>query len=241
MNLKRALLLTPILSLSFALPAVGQSVTLANGDWAPYLGENLPNGGPVAHLVSEAFASQGWTVNYNYLPWKRGYNMTESDELDGSIVWSRNEERAEVMKFSDAVVHLDTVVFYDKSRPVDWETPEDLLDLRLGGVIGYDYAYVKAEDGYNTSLIGDPKSNYLKLVANRLDGVMEERLVGLDLAREAGVLDQVGYHPKRIKSNPYYLIVGKSNPRVDEILSVFNAGLKDLQESGRYDEILSVD
>lgn len=240
MPIKRALLL-PLLSLSFSLPVAAQSVIIANGDWAPYLGKDLPHGGPVAHLVSEAFATQGWTVTYDYLPWKRGYLMAEKAQLDGSIVWSRNEEREAVMLYSDSVVHLDTVVFYENSRPVTWEEPEDLKGLRLGGVLGYDYASIKAEDGYNVSLIGEPKNNYLKLVADRLDGVMEERLVGLNLAKEAGVLDQVGYHPTRIKSNPYYFIVGKENPRGEEIIRVFNAGLNELKNSGRYDAILSVD
>ncbi|GGX66013.1 substrate-binding periplasmic protein [Saccharospirillum salsuginis] len=233
-------ILLPLLALSLTLSAKADTITLANGDWAPYLGESLPNGGPVAHLVSEAFATQGWTVRYEYLPWKRGYNMAEAGELDGSIVWSRNAEREAVMNYSDPVVQLDTVVFYADDRPVDWSEPDDLKGLRLGGVIGYDYGFVKPDDGYNVSYIGEPVNNYRKLMADRLDAVMEERLVGLNLAKESGVADQVSYHPKTIKSKPYFLIVGKANPKSEEILRVFNLGLQELKDNGSYDSILGV-
>src|SRR5690606_41468897 len=112
--------------LCLGLAAHAQTVTLANGDWAPYLGKDLPGGGPVAQLVSEAFASQGWTVKYEYYPWKRGYEMAKDGALDGSIVWSRNDERSADFAFSDAVLDLDTVVFYNKAKPLAWEAPEDL-------------------------------------------------------------------------------------------------------------------
>lgn len=238
--MKTSLTLLSILTFSLILSAKADTITLANGEWAPYLGEDLPEGGPVAHLVAEAFATQGWTVRYEYLPWKRGYNMAETGDLDGSIVWSRNAEREAVMHYSDPVLNLDTVVFYANDRPIDWDQPADLKGLRLGGVIGYDYSFVKPDDGYDVSYIGEPINNYRKLMADRLDGVMEERLVGLNLAREAGVFDQVSYHPKNIKSEPYFLIVGKANPRGAEIIEVFNRGLRALKDTGRYDSLLGV-
>ncbi|MFE8071215.1 transporter substrate-binding domain-containing protein [Marinobacteraceae bacterium S3BR75-40.1] len=224
----------------FSTTAWSETVALANGDWKPYLGKDLPGGGPVARLVKAAFENQGWDVKYEYYPWKRGFQMAKNADLDGSIVWSYNDERAQDFLYSDPVIDLKTVVFYNKDKPVEWPNKEDLKGLKLGGVVGYDYAFVTEDNGYTIERVGSPENNYKKLAAGRLDGVMEELLVGQQLASEVGVADQVDYNPKPIKSNPYHLIVGKANPRAQKVIDTFNKGIAALKASGEYNKILDI-
>ncbi|MDI9244614.1 transporter substrate-binding domain-containing protein [Marinobacter sp. CHS3-4] len=230
-----ALVMTAGLGMS---AANAETVTIATGEWEPYLGEDLKGGGPVAELVSAAFKNQGWDVSFEYFPWKRGFEMTSSGKIDASIVWSRNDERAAEVNFSDPVINLDTVIFHTKGSPVEWQNESDLKNVHMGGVIGYDYGFVKEEDGYNLSRVSEAASNYKKMVSGRVDAVLEERLVGQQIVKELGVGDKVVTNPKPIKSKPYFLVVGKENPRHAEILDTFNRGLEELRANGQYDTIL---
>jgi len=215
-----------------------QTVTFASGDWEPYQGETLDAGGPAAKVVSESFASQGWTVKFQYLPWARGLEETKMAQLDGTFLYSYNDERNQDFIYSEPVIELETVVFYWKDRALSWEKPEDLKEKTLGAVVAYDYGFVTEDAGYKLDRIGVPENNFRKLQAGRLDGVMEEIQVGLGLARAVGVEDSIAYVPQPIKAVPYHLIVSRAHPQAQAIVDTFNAGLEHLKSTGRLNEIL---
>lgn len=216
-------------------------VTLANGDWAPYQAEGLDGYGPASMVVEEAFATQGWTVEFEFLPWARGLSDTRVGRYEGTFLYSFNEERGEDFHFSDPVIELETVVFYHNDSPIQWEDEEDLKGLVLGTVVAYDYGFVTESAGYDLDRVPDPEANYQKLAAGRVDAVLEEVFVGLELAASVGVEDQVGYYPRPVKADPYHLIVSREHPDAEEIIETFNAGLAELEASGRLAEILQQD
>lgn len=235
--MKTAHALLAFSSLGLFNMALGNSVTLASGEWEPYQGENLPNGGPAALVISEAFAASGWSVSLEYLPWARGLEATGEAQFDGTFLYSFNEERAASFYYSEPVITFDTVVFYHPDSPISWEQESDLLGKNLGAVIAYDYGFAREEDGFTLDRIGQPENNFRKLQAGRLDGVMEVVLVGQTLANSVG-FSEVLFHPRPIKSVPYHLIVAKQHPQAAEILAAFNQGLAILQANGRIEEIL---
>ena len=65
----RSCLLIVLLLTSYL--AVAEKITLANGEWAPYLSENLKHYGYISRIVKEAFEEEGYEVEYVFLPWKR--------------------------------------------------------------------------------------------------------------------------------------------------------------------------
>jgi len=68
-------MLRKLIFTSLLLTGIGaqaQEITLANGEWAPYMSKNLKQAGYMSHIVTEAFAEEGITVKYVFLPWKRG-------------------------------------------------------------------------------------------------------------------------------------------------------------------------
>ncbi|EKO3646458.1 transporter substrate-binding domain-containing protein [Vibrio metschnikovii] len=221
----------------WASVTLANTITLASGEWEPYQGQSLASGGPAAQVVSEAFALSGWQVNYQYLPWARGLNAAENAELDGTFLYSFNQDRAARFHYSEPVITLSTVVFYHPDKPLRWENEQDLLGKTLGGVVAYDYGFVREDAGYTIERISQPENNFRKLQAGRLDGVMEERLVGLGLAASVG-FSQVAYFDKSIKFVPYHLIVSRKHPKAAEIIAAFNDGLKQLESNGRLAEIL---
>ncbi|WP_018525405.1 substrate-binding periplasmic protein [Alkalispirochaeta alkalica] len=237
--MKKFFLLMTGLIMVTGLALAQQRITVASGDWAPYQGDTLPGGGPAGVIVAEAFASQGWEVTFEYLPWARGFTLAQQARNDGTFLYGYSDERAENFLYSDPIINLDTVIFYRKDRPIEWSAPGDLKRYTLGAVLEYNYGFIRESDGFTLDRIADPVSNFRKLAAGRVDGVLEEVMVGWDLAERAGVADRVAYHPRAVDSEPFHFIVSRSHPDAERIIATFNAGLSALRASGRLDEVLA--
>ncbi|MCW7753466.1 transporter substrate-binding domain-containing protein [Desulfobotulus sp. H1] len=215
-------------------------VVIANGDWAPYQGKDLDGGGPASRIVQEAFRSQGWEVEFRYLPWARGLNLTQEGQLDATMLYSYNEDRGRSFIYSDPIISLDTVVFSRKADPVNWQKPEDLKGITLGAVLEYDYGFVSEANGYTLDRVASNEFNYRKLAAGRIAALLEERVVGLATIEREGLQGAITLNPKPVKSVPYHLIVSRSHPGAEKIMAVFNEGLAQLRAEGRLDALLQM-
>ncbi|WP_179958326.1 substrate-binding periplasmic protein [Chitinimonas arctica] len=230
--------------LAFLLPlwARGEEVTLTNGEWPPYLSEYEPNYGIASHIVTDAFALEGVTVRYVFRPWRRAYAEAESGKYHGSVVWTFEPDRAEKFFFSDAVFEGKSVFFHLKSNPVDWKTYDDLINLRVGGTNGYDYAFER-NPRIKVERANSDVENFRKLLAGRFDIFPSDLNVGYALLQKNFVtaeFDLITHHPKVYNVVSYFLILSKANPDNAKLLLRFNRGLKKLRESGRYEEYFKV-
>ncbi|MBF0233705.1 MAG: hypothetical protein HQK65_11810 [Desulfamplus sp.] len=84
-------LLKSILILSLALSFSSRSfakeiIRLTNGEWPPYLHKELKYYGVASRIVTEAFALEGITVEYDFFPWGRAYEYAKSGEWNGSLI-----------------------------------------------------------------------------------------------------------------------------------------------------------
>jgi len=145
-----------------------QKVTIAVGEWAPHISEELVHLGVVARIMTEAFESQGYQVEYGFFPWKRSMEYVKSGEWDASGAWSRTEDREPFFYFSDPILEVKTVIFHLKSTNVNWNSIEDLKNLKIGATIGYNYGaeFEKAEqDGIlNVQRASSDETNLRKLM-----------------------------------------------------------------------------
>lgn len=225
---------------ALSLPAQAQTVRLANGDWSPYQAPTLPGGGPVSVLVREAFASQGVSVEYVFLPWRRGYEQARDGLLDGTLVWSHTPERETGFFFSEPLLLLRTLLFHRRDLPFHWRDKSDLAGLHIGGVIGYSYNLAAEERAglVTVERIADPQGNYRKLLAGRLDLVAEDEAVGWQMVHALGIADQVQAHPQPLKHVSYHLLISRQHPDGERLMRRFNAGLADLKISGRLAQLL---
>lgn len=230
-----------ILAIGFmATFASAEKITLANGDWAPYMSKDLKMHGYMSHIVKEAFASEGVEVNYVFLPWKRGFEDAKAGKYQGSLIWGFNEERAKDFLFSDPVAQLGTSLFHLKSKAFDWSTPEDLKNLKLGGVVGYAYG---VEDLENKGVIkilriSSADANYRKLASGRIDIVLEDTEVGHGLVSKLGLANTVTAHSKTLKPRKYSVIISKKVANAKHLLEAFNKGLKTIKSDGRYQKFV---
>lgn len=232
-----------------ATPQSANVIRLTNGEWLPYTSEQLPHYGPHSHIVSEAFAQEGWTVVYDFYPWSRAIHLVETGEYDGSIPWYLSEERqAEGLLLFSPSPFTETcdVLFHRKDLDFDWATIDDLEELRIGLIL--EYSITKEfetfqENGYDLILdvTNSEESNFQKLLLDRIDIFPSEREVGVAFLRQNFSPEEasaITYHSTPWRCGGLHLVTSQKNAEAEQLLVVFEQGLQKLRESGRYDQII---
>ena len=239
-----AILLVLLFLLAFPVSA-DEEIRLTNGEWSPYLGQDLPHHGVASRIVAEAFALEGIRVHWQFYPWARALRRAESGKSDGSAVWLRSPEREQAFFISTPVVESGYYLFHRKDHPIDWKAIEDLLPLRIGGAIDYDYgpAFQQAEqDGrLRVKRLHSEKQGLRMLLAGRLDAFPMDKVVAFDMlysqfSREER--EQLSFHPLPLRSDSLHLLLSRKVPGNAERMARFNRGLKALQDSGKVSQYL---
>lgn len=227
------------------LPAQASELRLTNGEWAPYLGAQLPHHGIASRIIEEAFALEGIQVRWEFHPWARSLRLAERGERHGSAVWLSSPERQETFLISDPVVDSNYYLFHRKSLALDWRQLEDLAGLRLGATSGYDYgeAFQLAEARRSLQIrrLGSDLLGFRQLLAGRIDAFPMDKIVGFDLLHaqfSSAERAQLTFHPQPIRSDSLHLLLSRKIPENAEYMRRFNAGLARLREEGKVAQYL---
>lgn len=221
------------------------TVRLTNGEWPPYLGEDLPHHGVASRIVAEAFALQNVEVQWEFHPWARSLKMAEQGTRDGSAVWLSNHEREQRFHISDPVVESGYYLFHRKNRHFDWSSVEDLRGLRIAATRGYDYgdAFQQAEAAGEIDVVrltGD-EQGLRQLLAGRIDLFPVDKVVGFDLLYQhfsAAERRLLSFHPVPLRSDSLHLLLSREVPGNAELMQRFNQGLARLRDSGKISQYL---
>ena len=245
MKILKCIWIAVLLSFSATAFAEDASVHITNGEWPPFLSENLVHYGVASRIVTEAFAAEGIRVEYGFFPWKRAFLLAQKGKWDGSAVWSFTEERNQHFYYSDPVIETKWVFFYLKTTKFDWKTIDDLKAFRIGATLEYEYekAFEDAEKAGKIKVQRVPKDeqNFEKLLRNRIDIFPQELNVGYAMLNQLFTqkeVQQFTHHPRPIKNSPLHLILSRAAEKNKAILGRFNKGLNLLQESGKVDQYL---
>ena len=230
-----------------ALPVAASEaevVTLIAGEWLPYLSVSLPDNGPVARVVTEAFALEGIHVRYSFRPWNRAYAEAAKDMAHGTLVWSmsgKQTERTRLFHQSAVLFYGQSVFFHRKNFPFQWRGEQSLKGLRVGGTAGYEYFFDRSPLLNIDKSASTDAQNFHKLLAGRFDVFPLNLDVGLSIMKteltpqEASVLT---WDPRPYNIAHYHILFNKKNPANARHVALFDRGLKRLRESGRYDQVM---
>ena len=181
-----------------------QTIRIATGDAPPWTGKTLHHGGFVNHLISEAFKKEGYSVKFEYYPWKRSYEQSKQGKFHATSYWYKSKEREKNFYYSTPVSTERIVFFCLKSNPMDdWETFDDLRKYRIGATKGYLYAkdFWDAANSkrLKVDLIVTDKQNFTKLLGQRIDIFLCGLVAGKNLLlRELGEVNAsfITHHSK---------------------------------------------
>ncbi len=220
---------------------------LANGEWPPYTSQNLPGYGCDSRVVSESFALVGMQVEYTFLPWARGMLLSHNGIVDGAIEWEDTpEHRQSHFISSKPLSKQEWVFFYRKGTSFDWQQLEDLHTKRIGLTIGYAYSNVfkGMQDKYPATFreAASDVLNFKKLLSHRIDLFPIEKTVGQYLLKSKFTAKEqaaIAIHPQPIIEFTPHLLLSRLVNGNDQRMQLFEQGMQQLQESGRYAEIMA--
>ena len=228
------------------LPApAAEDIRLTNGEWPPFTSKEFQHGGVMSRIVTEAFAAEGVTVQYEYVPWKRAYAAAKDGEADGSVGWAPTPDHVKDLHMSDPVISVDKGLFHLKSTPFTWPTIEDLGKWKVGATAGYAYGdeWDKGlrEGKFKVEEVGADEQNLKKLLSGRIDVFAMEVDVASHLMQtrlSPAQAATVVCSPKLLMQTPICLALTRRSDKSAALIERFNSGLKKLKADGRYEKYM---
>lgn len=114
-------------------------VAVASGEWAPFVGSDLPNGGPVAEIMGDVLQQAGYEPQLTFSSWSAVDQRTAEGSVFGGFPLVGSAERSARMILSEPLLSFDYVLFVRADDTVKPTSAEELRGLRVGGIAGYDY------------------------------------------------------------------------------------------------------
>jgi polar amino acid transport system substrate-binding protein len=217
-----------------------KEVWLSSGEWRPYLSKDLPHYGMGSYFVNKAFEEEGYKVKYLFYPWKRSIELAKNGEegLDGSLLWSSNEERRKVFYFSDPVLKQNRYLYHRKDQKFEWDGLQSLSQTELVLMNGYAYGdtFEKArkEGVFKKIFITKSEEQALKMIyAKRAEATILLRKIFSNHVKKAFPKKEqrevFTFHPVPLDISVFYVILHKGK-RGKELQAIFNRGLKKIKE-----------
>jgi len=222
----------------------GMTITLANGEYAPFFSENLKHYGVVSRIVKEAFAQENINVRYVFRPWKRGMEEAAKGKWNGTVGWLKTEARLNKFYYSIGPIMSPKPVFFQrKDSPVIWDTISDLKDIKIGFTSGYSYGgeFKKAEDGGEITIVRcvDTSHCFKMLINGRIDLAAAEFDVGLNILNSEFTPEDVARiepQSKSLHSKELFLLLSRNIEENVLLIELFDKGLRKLQISGKVEQ-----
>lgn len=223
-----------------------RTIRLTSGEWPPYTSASLKHYGIISQIVSEAYAKEGYLVDFDFYPGIRSLKQAKLKSWDGSLPWQPTKEREAEFLFSNPVLTSRNVFFHRKDRDFQWKKLADLKGLKIGTAKGYAYSsgFRKSVNKIGINLIDSDSDlvNMKLLLDGRIDLLLCDINVGLFLLAnhfKPQKAQTITYNSRDVFQVPLSLVFPKNNRRSSQLKVAFNNGLAKLKNSGKYNTILS--
>ena len=220
-------------------------IRISNGEWPPYLGQALPSYGLASQIITEAFALPGVKVEYCFFPWSRLLALVKAGDIDAIVIRLSTDERQRDFWFSDPVIDSRYVFSHLKSFQFKWNTLDDLKEIAIGGTNNYHYGekYLAAARSGKIAVLwaGTDEINFRNLFNKNIQIFPQDEIVGRYILASLFTSDEVNkftWDTHALKQDHLYLLFSKNNQKNKIFISLRNAGLKNLKDSGKYEKIL---
>ncbi len=207
--------------------------------FAPFEFEN-DNGEMVGidlELLAAIAEDQGFSYEMQYVGFSAAMTALEAGEVDAMIAgMSITDERKEKYDFSDP--YYDSGVGMAVLADSEIDSYEDLAGLQVAAKIGTEgctFAESIADQyGFTITQFEDSSTMYQDVLAGTSAACFDDYpVLGYEISRGVGLKLPLEME----HSNSYgFAVLKGENP---ELIEKFNAGLANMKESGKYDEILN--
>lgn len=182
----------------------------------------------------------GYELVPRKIPRKRVDNMLLDGYIDGTLRAIEWTEKPENYLFTQAVVNIEEVLFFDRESAKDYSHPSDLFGHTIVAHLGYKYPSLAPyfEQGkikrFNVS--SDKDLFRYVLLGDRFDAALADRLVGQWILRNEELSHRLRPSTGNISKYGYRLMLRKD---WTEFAQGFNRELSAMRENGELDAILA--
>ena len=242
MNGLRLIFILLAFALSKPLVAQTDSLLLASSNYYPHYAADLQQQGAVSEIIRQAFLLQGIDISIDFMPFARAYRESLQADYVGLIAGWYDENRAQYFYYSQPLYANQIAFFKRKGQAIDYLDYRELAqrNLRLAVVQGYLHLQDLLASGIKMEQVASDEQAFHMLARGRVDLVAADKLNGLylidkKLPQYAGMLEWLG---PALEFRPMYLMLSKQDPRSEQLMQRFNAGLTQLRQSGQYQQII---
>lgn len=219
-----------------------EEISIAVGEWPPYLSPDQKHNGVAAHLISDIFSAMDIKANIRFYPWTRAYNEARDGLHAASAIWMDKEARRLDFIYSDAVLVEQFVFFHHKEFDFNWDSVNDLKDLAIGGVYASSYGPILdqalSRGAIKMERVNRPEQNFNKILKNRIALFPFEIHVGKHVLKKyfsTSQQQQIVHHPKPYLNNSSFVLFPKSIASSKKLSEAFNQQLNIMKKNGQYD------
>jgi polar amino acid transport system substrate-binding protein len=218
-------------------------VRIVTGEWSPYISGTFEGGGISCEIVREAFASQGYQVEYSFtMPWiERIYELAKAGEFDATMAWRATPARLEdFVASAEPVMENRYVFFHRRDERFDWRRFTDLEGIPIAGTRTFNYGdgfrRAEAEGRLDVRYSDTTRASFEMLLAGEVRLVAHDHGVGHEDLRShfpPSARARITFHPRMTDHHLSNVIF----PRVQlerslELRDAFDRGLRVVTERG---------
>ncbi|MDC8774070.1 substrate-binding periplasmic protein [Roseateles albus] len=221
-----------------AARAAGPPVDICVGNFSPYNSPELPQGGPVIQIATEALRRSGYELKAEFMPWAR-ILKDGSDGRCGILGIWRNAERELMFDFSQPILQQELGFFARKGAKHQLQTAQQLKSLLIGVERGSYLPPILSDKSLRFDPVGSLQKNLQKLALGRIDLAFGAKEAGLaSLEREPSLKAQVEWLSPGLERKDTYLAFAKTHPQASELIAAFDKGLLSMKADGSLQRIL---
>lgn len=235
-------IIATLLLCCLAASARAETLRLVTDAWAPYV---YPlNGQPTGldyEVSYEILRRLGFELDLQFMPWKRCLMALKQGHADGILdIFYRAEREAHMLFVDEPLSEIEFVLFFERNRPHPYEALEDLSGLVIGISPGYWYK----DESFRTSKLfrreeaPTHEANLGKLVRQRIDLAVNDRLAGLHLSRQLGLQQRVDYNRKVVGHDRLFLALRRT-PSMQDLARNFARELRRFKREPTYAQLIA--
>lgn len=214
-----------------------QTFTIMTEVYPPY--NYLEKGGITGistEIVREMLKRIGHPDNIKLFSWSRGYNLILKNDNHVLYSTTRSSIREDLFKWVGPLVPNKTVFFARKGSGISINKLHDAAKVKSIGTYKDDFGelHLKKEGFTNIDSVVDNRLNIKKLVAGRIDLWIINEVIGIHLAKKAGLADKI--EPVfEVVSKQMYIAFSKNTP--NSVIKKWQKVLDEIKSDGTYNKI----
>lgn len=231
------------LTLGASLAAAAPLALTTGNDYAPFVHSQLPGGGLATELVRAALEAQGAQVEVITTSWQRAMEQAKEGKAAGTFPWFSTKERLADFVQSEPIFEIKEHAFAKPDSKLDFSKPAQLsgstMCLPTGWAAPPALAELVASGKVKRAEARDASFCLRMVQSGRADYFVTDAYQGRESMKSAGIADDALQMSSAVlASRALYLMAPRSQAGSNELVESFNAGLRTIKKSGKYDQIV---